>query len=87
MGCQSDSDGRLGLPGELCQAGSPNDGTALPFLFECLLFSPSTAPHLPQLPTPPPIDSIRVITAVQKTASKTRGLQMACGISYETLAI
>ena len=27
-GCQTDSDGRLGLPGELCPAGSPTDGTA-----------------------------------------------------------
>ena len=45
-----------------------------------------TAPHPPPSPTPPPshpppIDSIRVITAVQKTASKTRGVQIACGIT------
>ena len=31
------ADGRLGLPGELCPAGSPTDGTALPFVSECLL--------------------------------------------------
>ena len=48
-----------------------------------------TRPHRPPHPPPscpPPIDLIRVITAVQKTASKTRGVQMACGISYEILA-
>ena len=48
-------------------------------------FSPPTAPHPPH--HPPPIDSIHVITAIQKSASKTRGVQMACGISYEILAI
>ena len=31
------SDGRPGPPFELCQSGSPTDGTALPFLFESLL--------------------------------------------------
>ena len=43
-------------------------------------------PHL-RLPThphrPPPIDSIRVITEVEKT----RGIQIASKISYEILAI
>ena len=34
MGCQTDSDGRPGPPFELCQSGSPTDGTALPFLFD-----------------------------------------------------
>ena len=37
MGCQTDSNGRPGLPSELCQSGSPTDGTALPFLFERFL--------------------------------------------------
>ena len=37
MGCQTDSNGRAGLPSQLCQSGSPTDGTALPFVFECLL--------------------------------------------------
>ena len=37
MGCQTDSNGRPGLPGELCQYGSPTDGIALPFVLECLL--------------------------------------------------
>ena len=37
MGCQADFDGRPGPPFELCQSGSLTDGTALPFLFECLL--------------------------------------------------
>ena len=50
-------------------------------------FSPPTAPHPSPLPTPPthppPIDSIRVITAVEKNYLKTRGVQMACRISYE----
>ena len=36
---------------------------------------------------PPPIDSIRVITEVEKTTSKTRGIQIASRISYEMLAI
>ena len=36
-GCQTDSNGRPGLPSKLCQSGSPTDGTALPFVFECLL--------------------------------------------------
>ena len=50
---------------------------------------PTRLHHPPEPPPtrPPPIDSIRVITAVQKTASKTRGVQIACGISYEILAI
>ena len=43
-------------------------------------FSPPTALHPPH---PPPIDSFRIITAVEKNcASKTRGIQMACRISY-----
>ena len=55
-------------------------------------FIPPTASHLPPTPTPPPrthppyIDSIRDITAVEKTTSKTRGIQIACRIDYEILA-
>ena len=45
-------------------------------------FTPPTA-----LTHPPPIDSIRVITEVEKkTTSKTRGIQIASRISYEILA-
>ena len=47
-------------------------------------FSPPTAAHPPPQPTPY-IDSIRVITAVEKNY-KTRGVQMACRISHEILA-
>ena len=66
MGCQTDSDGRLGLPGELCPAGSPTDGTALPFVSECLLWPAYGSPPAPtaccinhpscppRLPTPLP---------------------------------
>ena len=36
MGCQTDSDGRPGLPSELCQSGSPTDAIALPIVLECL---------------------------------------------------
>ena len=36
-GCQTGSNGRPGLPCELCQSGSPTDGTVLPFVVECLL--------------------------------------------------
>ena len=56
-------------------------------------FTPPTAPHPPPPPTPPPshlptpIDSIRVITEVEKTTPKTRGIQIASRISYEILAI
>ena len=39
------------------------------------------------LPTAPHPPSIRHITAVEKTALKTRGIQIACRISYEMLAI
>ena len=45
-------------------------------------FSPPTTSHLPPPPTqpppicPPPIDSIRVITDVEKTASKTWGIKI-----------
>ena len=49
-------------------------------------FSPPTAPHPP--PTrPPPIDSIHIITDIEKTTSKTWGIQIACRISYEILTI
>ena len=37
MGCQTDSNDRPGLSSELCQSWLPTDGTALPFVFECLL--------------------------------------------------
>ena len=45
--------------------------------------------HLRLLPIPPPptrpphIDSIHDIKAIKKTTSKTRGIQIACRISYE----
>ena len=39
-----------------------HDGKALPFEFECLLYPAYGSP-----PAPPPIDSIRVITEVEKT--------------------
>ena len=45
-----------------------------------------TRPHC-RLHPPTPIESIRDITAVQKTNSKTRGIQIAGRISYEALAI
>ena len=47
-------------------------------VFECLL--QPTPPH------PPHIDSIRDITAIEKTTSKTRDVQIACRISKEILA-
>ena len=56
-------------------------------------FSSPTAPHpsppptTPPLTCPPPIDSIRIITDVEKTILKTWGVQIACRISYEILAI
>ena len=93
MGCQTDSDGRLGLPGELCPAGSPTDGTALPFVSECLLWPAYGSPPAPTAnPTPshPPTPyrlNPRYYSRQEKTASKTRGVQIACGISYEILAI
>ena len=37
MGCQTDFNGRPGLPSELCQSGLPTDGAALPIVFECFL--------------------------------------------------
>ena len=46
---------------------------------------PHHPPH-PPLTRPPPIDSIRVITEVEKTTSKTRSIQIASRISYEILA-
>ena len=56
-------------------------------------FSPPTAPQPPPstTPLPParltPKDSIRDKTAIEKTTSKTRSVQIACRISYEILAI
>ena len=57
-------------------------------------FSPPSASHPPPPPPhpppthPPPIDSIRVITDVEKNyLEKTWGVQIACRISYEVLAI
>ena len=49
-------------------------------------FTLPTAPHSLPPSTPPPIDSISDITAVGKATSKTRGIQIACRISYEILA-
>ena len=54
-------------------------------------FSPPTAPHPPPPPTPPPshppTPQSALLQPSKKTASKTRGVQIACGISYEILAI
>ena len=57
-------------------------------------FSPPTAPHPPLPPTPPPSHpptpyrlNPRYYSRPKKIASKTRGVQIACGISYEILAI
>ena len=49
-----------------------------------------TRPHHPPHPPPtcpPPIDSIRVITEVEKNHLKNQGIQIASRISYEILAI
>ena len=48
-----------------------------------------TRPHHPPPPTrPPPIDSIHVITEVEKNHLKNQGhIQIASRISYEILAI
>ena len=51
-------------------------------------FSPPTAPHLPPHPSPtrpPPIDSIRDIKAIKKTALKTRSIQIAGRVSCENI--
>ena len=66
MGCQTDSDGRPGLPCELCRSGSLTDGKALPFEFECLLYPaygspPAPTTHPTPLPLPTSSDSIRVV--------------------------
>ena len=79
----TDSDGRHGLPCELCLGHLLMAQHCHMYLNVC--FSLPTAPHLPPLPTP--IDSIRDITAIRKITSKTRGIQRACRISYEILAI
>ena len=51
--------------------------------FSPLYGSQPTHPHHPLLPThPPPTDSIRVITAIEKTTSKTWSVQIACRITY-----
>ena len=47
-----------------------------------------SASHPPPPPTrPPPIDSIRDITGIEKTIQKTSSIQVACGNSYEMIAI
>ena len=46
-----DSDGRPGQPCELCQSESLTDGTALPFVFECLLYPAYSSPPAP-IPLP-----------------------------------
>ena len=50
-------------------------------------FSPPTAPHPPPPPTPYRLNPAALLQPSKKTASKTRGVQIACGISYEILAI
>ena len=49
-------------------------------------FSPPTAPTTHLTTLPPPIDLISDITAVEKSYLKTRGIQIACRVSYEILA-
>ena len=61
------------------------DGIALLCVSECLLYPPS-APH-PPIPTPPLIDAICTITAIEENYFKTRCIQIACGISFEIIAI
>ena len=46
-----------------------------------------SSPHRPPHPLPPPIDSIRDITGTEKTIQKTSSIQVACGNSYEMIAI
>ena len=46
------SDGRPGLPCELCRSGSLTDGKALPFEFECLLYPAYGSPPAPTAPPP-----------------------------------
>ena len=56
-------------------------------------FNLPAAPHPPPPPTPhppahpPPIDSIRDITAAKKTIQNTKSIQVACRKSYEMIAI
>ena len=90
MGCQTDSDGRPGLPYELCRSGSLTDGKPLSFEFECLLYPAYGSPPAPTthpIPLPPPIDSIRVITEGEGNLLKKKGIQIVSRISYEILAI
>ena len=49
-------------------------------------FSPPMAPHPPPLPTPYRLNSA-LLQTLKKTTSKTGGVQIACRISYEMLAI
>ena len=50
------------------------DGKALPFEFKCLLYPAYGSPAAHPPPTrQPPIDSIRVITAVEKNHLKNQG--------------
>ena len=76
MGCQTASNGRLGLSLQEVsnwQFKSPIDGTTLLFASEWLLYS--------ALGTPPtPIDAIHHTTGI---TSKTRSTQIACRINYE----
>ena len=66
--------------------GSLTDGKPLPFEFECLLCPAYGSP--PTLPLPPLIDSIRVITEVEKTPQKTGACKyVASRISFEILAM
>ena len=59
MACQTDSDDRSCLPFELCQSGSPTEGTALPFQFKCLLWPAYGSPPAPTThPTRPPFPSV-----------------------------
>ena len=50
-------------------------------------FSPPTAPHPPQPPTHPLYTQSALLQTLKKTTSKAWGVQIACRISYEMLAI
>ena len=48
-----DPNGRPDLPQELCQPGSPTDGTPLPFVLECLLYPTYGSQPSKKLPQKP----------------------------------
>ena len=60
---------------ELCPPGSPTDGTALPFVLECLLYGSPLTPtaHPSHLPTPYRLSDISDITAIEKNYLNNQG--------------